>query len=792
MIKNYLKIAWRNLMKNKIFSLINILGLTIGITVCMMIFLFIMNEYSVDNFHVKGKNIYRVMRGFEDNGSVKSVSYLSGPYAPALLNDFKDDIKMAVRVNPTNNLVTFGDKAFNEKKVYNVDPGFFELFSFPLLKGNAADVLKDPGNVVLTETTARKYFGSVDNAMGKVIEVDKTLHLKVTGIAKDVPSNSHLDFDLLVPISNYSSKDYFNVWINNGLFTYVLLDPQVTKAQVERRFPQFMTKYMGGDMKKYGFHFSLSLTPLKDIYFEQVAFDNVKHGDKTVIYIFLSIAILILVIACINFMNLSTIRAVERSREVGLRKVLGALRNHLVWQFIGESVLLTAISCILSIGFLFALMPLYNGLLGYTLTVSWTSWPLYAFLLGVILIAGFLAGSYPAFFLSAFSPIQSLKGKLRLGKGGSLFRQVLVVVQFSISVLLIVGTLIIINQMHYIKNKQLGYDKDQRVIIPLDNNDISNNRYLFKTSLENENGVSSVSIMSGEPGGFFDVHMFDVEGQTAKWRSRTEFADFQFVKTLGLKIIAGRDFSPQYPTDTTDAVLVNRTATANLGWTPEQAIGRWIQNTVRDQSKRRIIGVVEDFNFLSLKENMESLVISPSEDRRVVVIKVKAGNLSAALASVKKDYDRAAPAYPFEYTFLDQKFGEMYKADIRQQKLLAVFSGLAIFIACLGLFGLASFTAAKRIKEIGVRKVLGSSSGNIVMLLSKDLLKPVLLATIIAIPIGYFAMNKWLQTFAYRTPLSWWIFVLAALITVLIALITVSFKALKAAVANPVQSLRTE
>ena len=299
-------------------------------------------------------------------------------------------------------------------------------------------------------------------------------------------------------------------------------------------------------------------------------------------------------------------------------------------------------------------------------------------------------------------------------------------------------------------------------------------------------------MMSGEPGGFFDVHMFDVEGHNEKWRSRTEFADFQFVKTLGLKVIAGRDFSPEYPTDTTDAVLINRTAAANLGWTPEQAIGKWIKNTVRDNKKRTVIGVIDDFNFLSLKENMDALVISPAMDRRVTLIKLKPGNIEAALASIKKDYNKAAPVYPFEYSFLDQKFDELYKTDIRQQTILSIFSGLAIFIACLGLFGLASFTAAKRIKEIGVRKVLGSSTQGIVMLLSKDMLKPVLIATIIAIPVGYYAMNKWLQNFAYRTPLHWWIFVLAAVITFGIALFTISFKAVKAAMANPVESLRTE
>jgi len=791
MIKNYLKTAWRNLMKNKMFSFINILGLTIGITVCMMIFLFIMNEFSVDRFHKKGKNIYRVMRGYD--ASKQAAPWLSGPYATALLNDFRGEIKRAVRVMPSNDLISFGNTSFNEKKVYLTDSDFFSLFSFPLMRGNASAVLRDPNSIVLTETTAKKYFGTIDNAMGKVVEMDKDKQLKVTGIAKDIPSNSHLYFDLVVPLSNWYKEPWFNVWINNNNFTYVLLDERANNAQLEKRFPQFMDKYMGDDMKRLGATFSLSLVPLKDVYFSAAGdFDPIKHGDKTVVFIFLSIAILILLIACINFMNLSTIRAVERSKEVGLRKVLGALRNNLVWQFIGESILLTLIACILSTGLLELLLPYYNSLLGYTLTVSWSALPVYLFLVAVIIIVGFLAGSYPAFFLSAFKPIESLSGKLRLGKGGSLFKQALVVVQFSISVLLIVGTIIIMKQMDYVKNKELGYDKEHEIIVPIDNGDIYNHLLTFKNELQSKNNIQSVSLMSGEPGGFFDEHTFEAEGQHDIWKSRTEFADFEFVKTLGLKIIAGRDFSPQYATDTTDAVLINRTAASKLGLTPQQAIGKWIKNTIRDSTRRRVVGVVENFNFLSLKEKMDALVISPSEDRRVAVIRIKPGNIESAIATIKQEYNKVAPVYPFEYNFLDQKFDDLYKTDIRQQSILSVFAGLAIFIACLGLFGLASFTATKRFKEIGVRKVLGSSVRGIVILLSKDLLKPVLIATCIALPVGYYAMNKWLQNFAYKTSLQWWIFLLAAVITFGIALITVSIKAVKAAAANPVKSLRNE
>ncbi len=791
MIKNYIKIAWRNLYKNKAFSIIHILGLTIGITVCMMIFLYIMNEFSVDKFHAKKDHIYRVMRGYDI--AKPNVPYLSGPYGPALLNDFPQDIKAAVRVSPSNNLISFGDKAFNETKIYASDPGFFTLFSFPLIKGNATDVLSKPNYIVLTENTAKKYFGSVDNAMGKVVQVDKHLQLKVTGIAKNVPSNSHMDFDIIIPLANYTTNPGFNVWINNGLFTYVLLNDNVSKAQVERQFPKFMEKYMGKDMARFGTKFDLALTPLTDIYFEKSsAFDNVKHGDKMVVYIFISIAVLIMLIACINFMNLSTIRAVERSKEVGMRKVMGALRNHLVIQFIGESVLLAVISCVLAVGLLILCMPYYNQLLGYNLTVRWTSLPIYSFLAGVIIVVGFLAGSYPAFFLSGFSPIQALKGRLRLGSGGVFFRQSLVVVQFSISVLLIIGTIVISRQMNYVKTKQLGYNQEQIVVIKIDNDDIYNHKETFKRELEASNNISSVSLASGEPGGFFDMQGFDAEGQHEVFKSRTEYADFEYVKTLGLKVIAGRNFSSQFATDTAKAILINRTAAQKLGFTPEQAVGKWIKNLVRDSVRRTIVGVVEDFNFLSLKENMDALVISPGNDRRVVMIKMKAGNIASILATINKAYANVAPIYPFEYNFLDQKFNITYKADLRQQTILSIFSGLAIFIACLGLFGLASFTAAKRTKEIGVRKVLGSSVKNILLLLSRDLLKPVLIATIIAMPVGYYFMHKWLQVFAYRVPFSWWIFALAAFIAIAIAFITISFKSVKAALANPVKSLRSE
>lgn len=789
MLKNYWKTAWRNLTKNKAFSLINLFGLTAGLTVCLMIFLFIMNEFSVDGFHTNGKNIYRVMRSYDP--AKPPTPYLSGPYAPALLNDFPGEIKEAVRVLANNSaLVVYKNRSFYEKRLHIADSNFFTLFSFPFLKGDPATCLKNGNTVVLSETDAKKIFGN-EEPIGKIITINKSVQLMVTGIIKDVPANSTLDFGMIMSLTNLANLPFMKDWVSNGDLTYVLLDEHAGKRNIEKRFPAFMQKYMGTAMKKNGFIFSLSLTPLRDIYFENAsAFDNVRHGDKKVVYVFLSIAVLILLIACINFMNLSTIRAVERSTEVGLRKVMGALRRTLAQQFLGESLLLAIISCLLSLGLLQLLMPVYNSLLGYQLAVPYSAWWLYAFLGGAAIAVGLLAGSYPALILSRFSPIETLRGKLKLGKGGSYFRQVLVVVQFSISVFLITGTIIIARQMSYVKHKELGYHQEQTLIIPLYNGDIDSHLREFRQDLRGNSNIESVCTMSGEPGGFFDEYGFEVEGQTHPWGARTEFADFEFVHTLGLKIIAGRDLSAQYPTDTMSAVLINRMAAASLGFTPQQAIGKWIRNLMKDTARRRVVGVVEDFNYTSLKQTIEPLVIAPNPDRNIILVRLRPGNLPKDIEWVKNAYARVAPLYPCEYTFLDEKFGQLYRNDLRQQNILSIFSGLAILIACLGLFGLTSFTVAKRTREIGVRKVLGSSVQNIILLLSKELLRPVLLATLIAIPVAYAVMHNWLENFAFRTGMPWWTFVLSAFITVAIALCTVTIKATKAALANPTKSLR--
>lgn len=793
MIKNYLLLAIKNMRKQQMFSVINILGLSVGITCCLMLFLFILNEFSYDRFHKHANNIYRVMRVGNLNGERSEIPYLSAPYATALLNDFPDAIHQSVRVVPDNDLVRYQDISFNEKKVYLADSNFFQIFDFPLLKGDAATALAEPGSIVLTESAAKKYFGK-ENPLGKVLEFNNRLQLKVTAIARDLPVNTHLDFDMIVPISNYRSSGWFNQWPGNNLFVYVQLKQESDPKQLISRFPSFMDKYMGEFYRESGFKMGLTINPLTGIYFEEATpFDNVKHGNKKMVYIFMCIAFLILVIACINFVNLATARASDRGREVGLRKVLGALRKQLFGQFILESTIYAAVSTLLALVLLQVLMPAFSNLLGYELPSFWNNGWVYVFSILVILVVGVLGGSYPALLLSSFSPVQSLKGQLTKGRNGVFFRKALVVFQFGVSVLLIISVTVVLSQMRYVKNADLGFEKEQSLIVRLDNGSISDRKIAFKRELQNNRHVQAVSLMSGEPGGFHDFYSFEVEGKPGeKLMFNTEFADFEFAKTLGLKIIAGRDFSPEFKTDSTESVLINRFAAAKIGYTPEQAIGKWIRNVTRDSLRRKIVGVVEDYHYASLKEPIGPLVIATNDDRRLALIKLSNKEVGSSINEVRRLYTSFAPSYPFEYSFLDERFDQQYHAELRQQSVLTIFSVIAIFIACLGLFGLAAHTAVKRTKEIGVRKVLGSSIQNIVLLLSRDLLKPVLLGTITAVPIGYMIMLKWLQGFAYHVPVYWWMFALASMVAVTIALVTVSFQAIKAAVANPVKSLRTE
>jgi putative ABC transport system permease protein len=791
MLKNYFKIALRNLLRHKGYAAINISGLAIGIACCIVIFLFVSNELSYDRFHQNGDRIFRVLRHAVGDGTFRKIAVTSPPFAPALITDFPSEVEESIRVMTNDGLVTYGEKAFQEKKFYFADKNFFEFFSYPLLAGQPLEVLSQPNDVVISKEMAEKYFGDED-PIGKIISLDKRYEFRVTGIFDDPPANTHLTFDFVASLAVFESRSWFTQWWNNNLFTYVLLRPGVEQTPLESQMPQFMDKYFGEHFRKTGLTMSLVLEPLPDIYLNHAtSFDFIPHGDPQTIVLFTAIAILILIIACINYTNLATAKSSGRAKEVGMRKVMGAQRQNLIGQFVGESVMLSLLATALAVALVEVGLHYFNQWFQLSLSFdhnvrSWST------LFDGAVAVGVLGGGYPALFLSAFQPAKALKSKLRGGSHKSFFRQALVVVQFTVSIVLIICTLVIARQMDFVRTKKLGFEKEQMVLVDINNRDFYQNRERFKEELLRHTDVINVSLMSGEPGGFHDNFGFDIVSKPGhSWRMRTVFTDYDYCKTFGLKIVAGRDFSREFGADS-EGILLNEAAVKNLGWDNEEALGQEMVITLRDSVSRHVVGVVADFHFTSLKNEIEPLAISIADDNRVVAAKIRADNIQHTLDAMTDAYSNAAPGFPFAYRFLDESFDSLYRAEQKQQQIFTIFAGLAIFVACLGLYALAAFSAEQRTKEIGIRKVLGSTVVGIVSLLSKDFVKLVALSSVIAIPLGYFAMERWLQEFAYRTSMGGDVFVLSCFAGLLISLATVIHQALKAALANPVDSLKYE
>lgn len=792
MIKNYLKIALRNFLRHKGYTFINVSGLAIGIACCIIIILFVQNELNYDKFHANGDRIYRVLRQANDEGNFRNIGVTSGPYADALLTDYPADIEAAIRVMPNDGLVSYGDKSFREERFYFAAANFFQFFSYPLLEGKPGQVLQDPNSVVISREMARKYFGEED-PIDKVLAYEKQWEFKVTGVFDKFPGNSHLSFDFVASLAPVEAMSWFKRWWNNALFTYVQLKPGIAPQALEAKLPDFMDKYFGDHFRKTGKSIGLVLEPLEDIYFDhEITFDFIPHGDRQIVYAFSAIALLILLIAAINFMNLATARSVNRAMEVGMRKVMGAHRRHLIVQFIGEALALSLVAMFLALVLVEFLLPYCNQLFQLNLSLDYSDGRLALAFLGATLIVGILSGSYPAFFLSAFQPVKTLKGKTGAASRGTVLRKALVALQFGVSVFLVICTLVIFRQLDYVSSKKLGFNKEQVALVRINNSEFRRNRENFKSELLRQAPVKSVSLMSGEPGGFHDNFAFDVEGIVdGSRRLRTVYTDYDYCKTLGLEIVVGRDFSPEYGTDST-AMLLNETAVKSFGWTNDEALGKHLFINLLDSLQRTVIGVVKDYHFTSLKNEIEPLAISIYPDHRVAAIRINPANIREGLAAVEEAWQKAAPGYPFEYGFLDESFGRLYKAEQKQREIFSVFAFIAIFVACLGLFGLATYAAEQRTKEIGIRKVLGASEAGIVALLSKDFLKLVMIGFILAVPPGYYMMKHWLQDFAYRITIDAWIFIMAGVIALLIALATVSYQAIKAALANPVESLRYE
>ncbi|MES1215831.1 MAG: ABC transporter permease [Bacteroidota bacterium] len=794
MIKNNIKIAFRSLLRHKVFSFINILGLAVGISACFLIYLYVTFETSYDDFHSKGDRIYRVITDVKTPTETIESSYITSPVAINLKRDFPE-IEDAVRIAPDGFLVKKGNVKFQESKSVLADSTLFNVFDFPLIAGDKKTALVEPMSIVISQTAAKKYFGKED-PMGQQVQLTgAAINAKITGVMKDIPKNSQIEADMIVSISSwkpiYGQPISDSEWTNHTNYTYILVKPNTNVKALEAKFPAFQEFHHGAEAKKLQMQDYLSLEPLKKVYLYSKRGGFIT-GSINNVYIFSAIAIFILLIACVNFINLTTARSAERAKEVGIRKVVGAVRFQLARQFISESILICVIAFVLAIVLSAAALPLFNQLAGKEISDSIFSNPLH--IAGLFLLSigiGLIAGFYPSLVLSSFKPVSVLKGRFSTGTRGLILRKSLVVFQFTISIILIAATIIVYRQLNYMRSQSLGFSKEQTIVI---NTNFDKNKDVFKQSLSSVPGVLSTTFSSHVPGGGSNSAYSEVEnkkGEMQKSNLDLYFVDFDYVKQYDLKLAAGRTFSKEFATDSTQAMVINEAASKMLGYnTPQEAIGRKFDQWGR---KGQIIGVLKDFHYKSLQSNIPPLVMRFEPwGLGMISIKVAAKNLPQTLKAIGDKWSQVIPNRPFEYDFLDEFFDRQYKAEDHFGNLFFNFAVLAIFISCLGLLGLSSYSTMQRTKEIGIRKVLGANVAGIVNLLSVEFIKLVVIALVLATPIAWFGMNKWLLDFAYRTSIAWWIFGLAGLLSVLIAFSTISYQAIKAAMMNPVKSLRTE
>jgi len=785
MIKNYFKVALRNIKRNKLFSGINILGLAVGMACSIFILLWVQHERSYDRFHKNGKDIYRFISGINQLEACLSPA----PLAKAMRQTMPEVVNTCVLVN-WQGLVQNGDRRFEEKSAFFADSTFFEFFSFKLLKGDKKTALVNPTNIVITESTAKKYFGNED-PMGKVLRLNNNDHFTVSGVMADVPSNSHLQFDLLLPMRYYAdrNRDFINnVWDNFNYYTYVQLSGVNSKADLKNTEEKLHALYR---QHEKDLELRVWLQPLFDIHlYSNFLGDVGGHGNILYVRVFSIVAVIVLIVACINFMNLATARSARRAKEVGLRKVVGARRLQIIGQFLGESALIAFIALLIAVGLVFLLLPAFNNLAQKEIGLDFTDGSFWLMLVGIAILTGLISGSYPAFFLSSFKPVKVLKGRFNFGDRGIWIRNTLVVGQFVISISLMVSTFVVYNQLQYIRNKNLGFDRENLLYVPITGRLWEVNNTL-RSTLQQNPLTQDYTFISGLPTDLVSGTV-SIEWPGKDPRSQVIFAQFavdeNFVKTFKTTIVAGRNFSKDIKSDSSN-YLLNEKAIKLMGMTPESAIG---QPFTMWGIKGTIVGVVKDFHFKPIHQPIEPLVLRYGTNNNFLVVRTQPGNTEATINSLKNICTQLNPDRPFQYDFLDQDLAKLYRSEQQMGNIFNVFTALAIFISCLGLFGLTNFIAEKRTREIGIRKVIGASVSSIVTLLSKGLIGLMFVAVLIAVPLSWWAMNNWLQNFAYHTNISWWIFVIAAFASLLIALITVSFQAIKAALANPIKSLRSE
>ena len=788
MLKNYLQIALRVFRKHRLYTLINIGGLTVGLATAMLIYLWVQHEYSVDAFHENGPILYSVIQeGSNNQGQVVYGDNTPGPMGPALVEEIPE-IEDFCRISYPNTLaLRYSDQHKGMENGIWADESFFELLTFPLSQGLAEEVLDDPNQIIISEALANRYFKG-ENPIGKVITVSDgytTFDSKVSGVVQKIPANSSLQFDFVIPFSKFLLiNEWAENWGSSSFRCIVKLNPEANLPRVNEKIEPFFTQHheiVGNKML---------LQPFSDRYlYGDLKPGRVPAGRVTYVRLFTFIGIFILLIACINFMNLATARAGIRTKEIGVRKVIGAQRKNLIWQFLTEAVLLAVFSAGCAILLAQLLLPAFNQLTGKSLSIPLMDLKFSAVLLLMILITGLLSGSYPALFLSAFKPVRTLKGQLTKSHGEALFRKVLVVFQFTLSMALVIATLVIYYQIHFIRNKNLGMDRENVIFLSA-SPEIFNAREIFANELKKLPGIAQVSFTNDRPSRVYaNTHDPFWEGMQEGDDIGFEFlfTGYDFVKTLGIKVVEGRDFSREFASDTLN-YLLNETAVEMMNL--EDPLGKQFDFWGR---KGEIIGIVEDFHYRSLHDRIDPFVILLwPENTGYIMVKSLPGKTTQALSSLQEVYSRFAPHYPFDYSFLDDDFESDYKGEMLIGKLANYFSAVVILISCLGLFGLVSFTAERKTKEIGIRKVLGASLAQLVGLISRDFMPLVLIALVLAVPIAWYLMKQWLQDFYYRISLEPWIFAAAGMAMIIIALTTVSYRAVRAGLINPVDALRNE
>ncbi|MBB6327492.1 putative ABC transport system permease protein [Algoriphagus iocasae] len=817
MFENYIKIAIRNLKKHKFYTFINILGLSVGVAVCMIISLFVINELSYDKHFKDADQIYRIHADIIFGGNHWDMIQAPAPMVEALPAEFPE-VEYAVNFRQRGSyLVKRVDQNIKENNVIWASKDFFNVFGTPLLEGNPEGVLAEPNTMAISKSAAEKYFPG-ESALGKSLILDNDMDFRITGIYEDIPQNTHFHFDFLLSMEGLSEAQTTS-WLSNNFQTYMKLrkgsDPKAFNEKmaslVKKNIEPELGKIFGEGatmdaMLANGGKMEYEVQPLLDIHLKSDLMGEFEPNfNITYIYLFIAIALFILVIACINFMNLSTARSSNRAKEVGIRKVMGSFRSHLIRQFLMESMLLSLISFLIAIPIVAFLLPVFNDLAGRTLSVPFSQIGFYGILILGAIGTGLLAGTYPSFFLSGFKPVSILKGKVSTGMKSGLIRSSLVVFQFSISIILIIATIAVFNQLNFIQNKKIGFSKEQ-VITVEDIYALGDQAEAFKAAVLANSMMESGTISGYLPvsGTYRSDTPWWAEGKDPKqtenmvsiqnWR-----VDYDYIKTLGMEIVEGRDFSLEYPSDSS-AVILNETALANFNFEGDP-LGQKIYTMAGDNENldmqnlqsKTVVGVVKNFNFESLKENIGAVMIFINDGPEgIASFRFNATNTDQVIEFVEATWNEFAPGQPFTYSFLDDRFGNMYASESRLGKVFGIFAGFAIVIACLGLFALTAFTAEQRTKEIGIRKVLGSSIGSIIVLLSKEFAKLVLIAFFIASPIAWYAMRKWLEDYQYKQELGWQVFLGAGVFAIVIALLTTSYQSIKAATANPVNSLKSE